>query len=69
LTDVTDLDRVDPSTGHALFQVSWKPLGQDVSSDAPARDKNPSQSTPCVTTPTEDPRPGRRNHTPRRRAR
>jgi hypothetical protein len=34
LTDVTDLDRVDPSTGHALFQVSWKPLGQDTSSES-----------------------------------
>ena len=28
LTEVTDLDETDPCTGRALFQVTWKPLGQ-----------------------------------------
>jgi len=28
LTDVTELDKIDPSTGQALFQLCWKPLGQ-----------------------------------------
>jgi hypothetical protein len=29
LTDVVALDKTDPATGHALFHVHWKPLGQD----------------------------------------
>ncbi|WP_435008331.1 hypothetical protein P12x_005566 [Tundrisphaera lichenicola] len=28
LTDVTDLESTDPSTGLSLFRVSWEPLGQ-----------------------------------------
>jgi hypothetical protein len=28
LTDVTDLGRIDPTSGQPLVQVSWKPLGQ-----------------------------------------
>ena len=28
LTDVTDLGRIDPASGHALVQLTWKPLGQ-----------------------------------------
>jgi hypothetical protein len=28
LTEVTDLGTVDPSTGEALFRLSWKPLAQ-----------------------------------------
>jgi hypothetical protein len=28
LTDVTDLETIDPDTGEALFRLSWKPLGQ-----------------------------------------
>jgi len=27
VTDVTDLGETDPSTGLALFRVSWEPLG------------------------------------------
>src|SRR5205823_1833779 len=37
LTAVTDLDRIDPVTGQALFRVSWKPLGQGDPPAAPAR--------------------------------
>lgn len=37
LTDVADLGRTDPTTGHALFRVAWKPLGQAPSPDAPRR--------------------------------
>ncbi len=29
LTDVTDLEKRDPVTGEALFQMTWEPLGQD----------------------------------------
>ena len=29
LTDVTDLEKTDPVTGEALFQITWQPLGQD----------------------------------------
>ncbi len=32
LTEVIDLGKTDPATGHALFRLSWKPLGQ---SDSP----------------------------------
>jgi hypothetical protein len=32
LTDVTDLEKTDPVTGEALFQITWEPLGQDGSS-------------------------------------
>jgi hypothetical protein len=28
LTDVTALDKTDPATGQALFQLNWEPLGQ-----------------------------------------
>jgi hypothetical protein len=28
LTEVTDLASNDPATGHALFRLSWAPLGQ-----------------------------------------
>jgi len=35
LTDVADLDETDPASGHALFRVSWKPLGQGASLDTP----------------------------------
>jgi hypothetical protein len=28
LTDVTDLGRIDPGSGQALVQLTWKPLGQ-----------------------------------------
>jgi hypothetical protein len=28
LTGVADLGEADPATGHALFQLSWVPLGQ-----------------------------------------
>ena len=28
LTNVAALDRIDPGTGYALYQLSWKPLGQ-----------------------------------------
>ena len=28
LIDVVALDETDPATGHALFRVRWKPLGQ-----------------------------------------
>jgi hypothetical protein len=28
LTDVADLETIDPATGEALFRLSWKPLGQ-----------------------------------------
>ncbi|WP_165227072.1 hypothetical protein [Aquisphaera insulae] len=30
LTDVFDLGTADPASGEPLFQLSWKPLGQDV---------------------------------------
>ena len=29
LTNVTDLEKTDPATGEALFQLTWDPLGQD----------------------------------------
>ena len=29
LTDVADLDKTDPATGHALFHLRWEPLGQN----------------------------------------
>jgi hypothetical protein len=28
LTDVTDLETIDPATGEALFRLSWEPLRQ-----------------------------------------
>ncbi len=28
LTDVCDLGRIDPASGQALVQLTWKPLGQ-----------------------------------------
>ncbi len=28
LTDVTDLGRIDPTSGHPLVQLTWSPLGQ-----------------------------------------
>jgi hypothetical protein len=28
LTEVTDLEATDPTTGQALFRFSWQPLGQ-----------------------------------------
>ncbi len=28
LTDVTDVGRIDPASGQALVQLTWKPLGQ-----------------------------------------
>ena len=28
LTDVTDIGRIDPASGQALVQLTWKPLGQ-----------------------------------------
>ena len=36
LTDVTDLGTTDPATGQALFRLSWKPLGQNGSSETVA---------------------------------
>lgn len=33
LTEVTELDTTDPTTGLALYRLSWKPLGQQ---DSPA---------------------------------
>jgi hypothetical protein len=33
LTDVADLGRIDPASGQALVQLTWKPLGQ---ADPPA---------------------------------
>ena len=32
LTHVTDLGATDPTTGQALFRLSWKPLGQEQAS-------------------------------------
>jgi hypothetical protein len=29
LTDVIELDQADPATGQPLYQLTWKPLGQD----------------------------------------
>ena len=29
LTQVTDLGATDPTTGQALFRLTWKPLGQE----------------------------------------
>jgi len=29
LTNVSDLDKIDPATGHALLHLRWEPLGQD----------------------------------------
>ena len=29
LTDVTNLEKTDPVTGEALFQITWEPLGQE----------------------------------------
>ncbi len=37
LTDVTDLGATDPETGQALFRLSWKPLGQNGSSETVAK--------------------------------
>ncbi|MGZ3488574.1 MAG: hypothetical protein ACXVBY_17125 [Isosphaeraceae bacterium] len=37
LTDVTDLGTTDPATGQALFRLSWKPLGQNGSSETVAK--------------------------------
>lgn len=28
LTDVTSLEKTDPATGDALFQITWEPLGK-----------------------------------------
>jgi hypothetical protein len=30
LTNVIDLDKSDPASGHPLFRVQWKPLGQEI---------------------------------------
>ncbi|WP_422929636.1 hypothetical protein [Singulisphaera sp. PoT] len=32
ITGVTDLGAIDPATGRALIQLTWKPLGQEESS-------------------------------------
>jgi hypothetical protein len=32
LAEVTDLGRIDPATGQALVQLTWKPLGRGESS-------------------------------------
>ena len=37
LTEVTDLGRIDPASGHALVQLTWKPLGQGVPPASVAR--------------------------------
>jgi len=37
LTDVTDLDKTDPTSGQALFRVIWKPLSLGASLDVPKR--------------------------------
>jgi hypothetical protein len=37
LTDVADLGATDPTTGQALFQLSWKPLGQSGPLDTMAK--------------------------------
>jgi hypothetical protein len=37
LTEVTDLDTIDPATGQALFRLSWKRLGQSGSPETIAK--------------------------------
>lgn len=37
LTEVTDLGRTDPASGHPLVELTWKPLGQGNSSASIAR--------------------------------
>jgi len=37
LTDVTDLEKTDPVTGEALFQITWDPLGQAGSSNTTSK--------------------------------
>ncbi len=37
LTRVTDLGATDPATGQALFELSWKPLGQGTPSGKTAK--------------------------------
>ena len=37
LTEVTDLGSTDPTTGQALFRLSWNPLGQSGSPGPVAR--------------------------------
>ena len=44
LTDVADLDRIDPATGQALYRVVWKPLGQTDSPVVPKRATKASRS-------------------------
>jgi hypothetical protein len=46
LTDVTDLGRTDPSTGKALFQVVWEPLGKDNTPVAAGRRAVKSRNSP-----------------------
>jgi hypothetical protein len=36
LTEVTDLEVTDPTTGQALFRFSWQPLGQERLSPMPS---------------------------------
>jgi hypothetical protein len=45
LTDVTDLGATDPATGMALFQLSWKPLGQQESTTT--NTKRSARSSPA----------------------
>ncbi len=37
LTDVADLGRIDPASGQALVQLTWRPLGQGDPPSAVAR--------------------------------
>jgi len=48
LTDVADLDKTDPATGHSLLHLRWEPLGQGKPTVAAAKraTKAPRSSGP-----------------------
>jgi hypothetical protein len=58
LTHVTDLGATDPATGHALFQLSWEPLGQDASPETTTAKRGAKRHLPVHMPRHPHPAPG-----------